>query len=524
MQDSNGNFIALTYQTGTYAVEAQSSSRILPIEDARASNNITYQLTYTTVGTPHLASISGPDANYTFLMTDNVALNSPFTGDSTTFPSAWRLERITGSFGLQHNFTYNANNCGELTKVTFPYGGSLGWQFRDFTFSDQRVIRDMWYRTLNDGINGDQSHSFWHDDQRDLNTSNHYQTDIFDASNTSLKRWNFDNATGLQTHLYELALTSPNWTLMRYSDLYWIADTDGNPYISNSYSTIDPISGNHTTNDQQIARTDQTRDNFGNVLQMKVYDYNNQITPNRTYDNTLRTDMAYANHYIRNLLATSKVTIPTVTGPTTIDLMTNAYDTDPGCYGDNTATPPDGTHEFDSTYNGNGPTNRGNLCQTITPGSARHIYYNRAGTVTSTQDAVGHTVTSTPDASRNYAVPSAISTGNLTSSMTWNGAFQLTGSTNPNGAATSLAYDAYARPAGGQSPYGATTSIAYTNSGTKTVTTNSRWTKTTTDGFGRAVKVESGNGTTTLSSSETEYAPCACTPMGKVKRVSQPHA
>ena len=424
-------------------------------------------------------------------MTDNVALNSPFTGDSTTFPSAWRLERITGSFGLQHNFTYNSANCGELTKVTFPYGGSLGWQFRDFTFSDQRVIRDMWYRTLNDGINGDQSHSFWHDDQRDLNTSNHYQTDIFDASNTSLKRWNFDNATGLQTHLYELALTSPNWTLMRYSDLYWTADSDGNQYISNSYSTIDPISGNHTTNDQQIARTDQTRDNFGNVLQMKVYDYNNQITPNRTYDNTLRTDMAYANHYIRNLLATSKVTIPTVTGPTTIDLMTNAYDQE--CVVYTPTTPPDSAHEFDSTYNGNGATYRGNPCQSITPGGVRKMFYNRAGTVTSTQDAVGHTVSSTPDPNRNYAVPSAVTTGNLPpTQMTWNGAFQPTGTTNPNGAAATLAYDAYARPANSTSPYGATTAITYTNpSGstlaTSTTTTNGRWSKTTMDGFGRTV-------------------------------------
>jgi len=44
------------------------------------------------------------------------------------------------------------------------------------------------------------------------------------------------------------------------------------------------------------------------------------------------------------------------------------------------------------------------------------------------------------------------------------------------------------------------------------------------DGLGRTVKVETGYGTTTVSVVETEYAPCACSPMGKVKRVSMPHA
>jgi len=47
---------------------------------------------------------------------------------------------------------------------------------------------------------------------------------------------------------------------------------------------------------------------------------------------------------------------------------------------------------------------------------------------------------------------------------------------------------------------------------------------TTVDGLGRTIKAETGCGTTTVSVVETEYAPCACSPMGKVKRVSMPHA
>jgi len=168
MQDTNGNFIAISYQTGAYALDPQSSSRITYIEDSRALNCTastlcTYWLTYTADATPHLTSVNGISSvgvNYTFSMTQNLALNSPFTSDATTFGTTTRLDTITGAYGLQHQFTYNTNNSGELTKVRFPYGGSLGWQFRDFAFSDNRVIRDMQIRTLNDGVNGDLQYYF----------------------------------------------------------------------------------------------------------------------------------------------------------------------------------------------------------------------------------------------------------------------------------------------------------------------------------------------------------------------------
>ncbi len=48
--------------------------------------------------------------------------------------------------------------------------------------------------------------------------------------------------------------------------------------------------------------------------------------------------------------------------------------------------------------------------------------------------------------------------------------------------------------------------------------------KTWLDGFGRTIKVEMGDGTGTKSITETQYAPCACSPLGKVSAVSQPYA
>src|SRR5260370_36821259 len=44
------------------------------------------------------------------------------------------------------------------------------------------------------------------------------------------------------------------------------------------------------------------------------------------------------------------------------------------------------------------------------------------------------------------------------------------------------------------------------------------------DGLGRTVKVEKGDASSTQSVTESIYAPCACSPMGKVSQVSQPHA
>jgi hypothetical protein len=59
---------------------------------------------------------------------------------------------------------------------------------------------------------------------------------------------------------------------------------------------------------------------------------------------------------------------------------------------------------------------------------------------------------------------------------------------------------------------------------TVTATTNGKWVRTTSDGFGRPMKVEKGNGSTTVSVVDYKYAPCACSSIGKLKRESRPYA
>lgn len=56
-----------------------------------------------------------------------------------------------------------------------------------------------------------------------------------------------------------------------------------------------------------------------------------------------------------------------------------------------------------------------------------------------------------------------------------------------------------------------------------TTTTGTRIVKTTLDGLGRTVKVETGDSNGTQSVVETQYDSCACSPLGKVKQVSRPY-
>ena len=78
---------------------------------------------------------------------------------------------------------------------------------------------------------------------------------------------------------------------------------------------------------------------------------------------------------------------------------------------------------------------------------------------------------------------------------------------------------------------GAVTTYTYTyynpttNTGanTQTATVDGRWQTTTLDGFGRTVQVQKGNGSTIVCTVQTQYAPCACSPLGKMSAVSQPY-
>ncbi len=58
----------------------------------------------------------------------------------------------------------------------------------------------------------------------------------------------------------------------------------------------------------------------------------------------------------------------------------------------------------------------------------------------------------------------------------------------------------------------------------KSASTDGHWVYTQMDGFGRTVLTTTGYSTTTLSLVDTQYAPCGCSPLGKLSQQSQPYA
>ena len=92
-----------------------------------------------------------------------------------------------------------------------------------------------------------------------------------------------------------------------------------------------------------------------------------------------------------------------------------------------------------------------------------------------------------------------------------------------------MTYDSVGRPATATSAYGAVTTYGYTSAGTvpvqQTKTGPDGFTRTTLDGFGRVILVERGPNSGTIQSDvSTFYTYCACSPLGKIQKTSQPYA
>jgi RHS repeat-associated protein len=249
----------------------------------------------------------------------------------------------------------------------------------------------------------------------------------------------------------------------------------------------------------------------------------------RVYTNQYLTDPNWTSRYIRNRLKVSTLT----KGAYSVELARNYYDHEsrPTCGG--------GGSYFLQTIPGSSPllhdsatyTNtyyyRGNAVSVASPGKSGCLGYDVTGTLRSST-INGTSITITTQLNTNYAAPSQITVNNFSTNMTWTGVLQLDTRTGPSGETVDFNYDAAHRPASTTSPFGAVTAYTYSTTAPQwKATTGTKWTKKYMDGFGREVKAETGytqgSTDTVVSVVETEYEACACTPMGKVKRVSQPH-
>ena len=557
MEDSNGNEILITYAPAYRTSIPNTSARISTIEDVRGNGSADYTFTYTYLSAgdeiPHLTGITnriGTAENYSFTYTPSgpsaYNLTSPFGGQAYGNVNLLQSSTVTG-IPLTTYFTYDTasstSSCtsagtgtsgpGELTQVTTPYCGHLRWTYAAYTLANTLTYREVQNRYLSMS-SGAAETAITLVRGNDSTYNVHSSATLEDTTANAEKIWTFQTSAGfnfgLQLSYKELTL-STNTALSLLNFTWAQTPTSLNPYIGTTVTKLNP--GQTYEADKQ---TVQTLDQYGNLLTQQVYNFGAGAVGSlaRTYTNTYLSNTNYTSLYIFNRLLTSTVT----DGTNTATLASNSYDqnalvTQSGPNPTMPAPPPPpillpGTvvTEHDNTNYSASFNYRGNVTTATTPTTTTTNFYDITGTAVETT-VNGVTSASGTGSSTNYAAPTQVTTNTLTSNMSWSSFLGVTSATGPNGDTSSIGYDANARPTSVTSPYGATTTYTYNDTASppnKIVTTDGHWVKTVMDGFGRTIQTVTGYGSTTVSTVDTQYAPCGCSPLGKLSQQSQPYA
>jgi len=549
IEDSNGSYIQVNYAAGNGVGQTQSSARISAIYDPRgippdpcASGRCfttggqlpppppaspTYTFTYNADAIPHLTAITNsvktPEA-YTFTYNAQ-ALNDPFA--SASFGNVSILQTVaTTGIGVSTGFQYSG--AGEMTQLTTPLGGVLQWQYRTYSYSGPRSYREVQTRYMQP-LSGGTTYTW--NIQMDSNPNLHASTTVADVGAGTSKVWGFLStapyvgfATSYEEH------DSSNTVLLR-KNYTWSTDASGNGFVSYALTTLNP-----GTSYQAQTATQQTLDSYGygNLVQTQIFDYNNLSTPARTTNYTYVTDPNYTSRYVRNRLLTSTVT----SASGTLTLATNTFD-NPAICGSNTS--PGGAtlrvllHDTSYYCSFN---YRGNLTKTIALSGTTSFLFAVTGSPVQATDGQGKTISISLD--NTTSIPTALTpngNSNLSTSVSYASSWEITSVSGPNGSSSSTVYDTYGRPQKSYSPDGLETDYTYTyypSANTQTATIQNpgggtRYKKTTLDGFGRVTRVETGytpiyGNQVIVNYVDTQYASCACSPLGKMYRVSQPYA
>ncbi len=349
MEDSNGNQILVSYFAGANQPFSNSSARIQTIKDVRGPNYFgspsTYSFIYTTDVIPHLTSIQnwiGTSEGYQFAFSPTQSLTSPFS--STTFGTMTNLSSVTVmGVNLLYNLAYDSS--GEMTQSTFPYGGYLKWAYGSVTYSSGFTQREVQTRTMSkDGTVGSElAYPFTHESPTTSHPT-HQFTKLTDPGGIGQKYWALANSgsnIGLATQYQGQQLPGP-LTLVQ-NDFTWIPDANGNFYVGTTLNTYNPGST------QVVSQTNQTVDVYGNVTQVKKFNFGNLTTPARTYNYSYLNSSNYTSRYIYNRLVSATVT----DGTNTVTLASNTYDV--SAFSTMSGSP----QEWDTAYAGQ--TYRGNV-------------------------------------------------------------------------------------------------------------------------------------------------------------------
>jgi RHS repeat-associated protein len=449
------------------------------------------------------------------------------------------LSTLTTASLQPYQFAYDGAGAGELTSVTSPYGGQIGWSYGSFVYTGSRTLREVNARFLAPDsahiTSPPWTYGISRPDPPNAVTV-HTGMTLTDASGNGAKTWTFNTSNtapawqlGLISRFQQL--TAANGTVIQDDSYTWSQDPGGHPYISSKTSVTDGGTAN-----QQSALSTQTDDQYGNVTQSVIYPYNNTTTPLRTYNNTWVTTPKYAPYYIFNLLSTSTLTV----GATTTTLVSNLYEyggcmytsyssgiVECGGFYNNPSVPPP-TGPPISEYDPISPVpvgSKGILAGITTNASTTLISYYQYGGVAVVFNTDGTISTASADPAINYAAPQSISVQSYNQTVSYTPWLGISSQTGQNGERLSMWYDTYGRPSTATSPFGAVTTYAYPTANTQTQTGPDGFTRTTVDGFGRTIRVERGSDSTHLQSVvDSVYSPCACSPLGKLQKVSQPYA
>ena len=368
----------------------------------------------------------------------------------------------------------------------------------------------------------------------------HSSTTLTDASGNGAKTWHFLGggspawAVGLISDFAQKAAAGSTNGITH--DYYtWSQNAGGHPYISAKTSLMDEGTGN-----QQSALSTQAQDGYGNTTQTVVYPFNNTLTPVKTYNSSYLNAAGYAANYIFNRLLTTTLT----TGGAVKTLVNNYYDgkvatgqpaypTTPSACGQFSGNNWIGEYSGGTGFPGNlldsqalAFASRGQVSASVTPAvtTCGALYPWGATNITAASDGSG--TSSTLSSATNYAAPDTFTTQSYGQNLAYNAWLGVTGTTGLNGEQLSVAYDYYGRPTFSRSPYGAAMFYAYATSlpFQQTKTGPDGFTRTTLDGLGRTIRVERGYSASNIQSVvDTVYAPCACSPLGKIQKVSAPY-
>jgi RHS repeat-associated protein len=559
-QDRNGNQIKVRYRPGRGLPAINGSGRVWQVEDVRVSaGSAAFTCNYLSDSLQHLHTCStaaglNTGENYEVGIGAAGGLTDPFLGQS--FGDKQLLGGITNTtpgvnapyyFGYDNGAT---NGPGELTAAVFPYGGSLNWTYSVGTLAGGRQFRRAHYRSYNanDG-QGAKTSTIDLYPGSNANLPVHEWSVVSDPSGHHDKAWwwntNLGQATmGLPIAMADRDRQSSPWRTVAYRSFAWSLTGNGNPFIGTMAEALDP--GQPYGKDR---RTTQVINDDGNLTDRVEYPDGSSQVELRKYVYTYVGQGAgssnpYRARHLRNLVSTVTVSRPLINGVQTaqsIRLVDNFYDQygTPICDTQSVgslAAMPNATQHDTGGYSAAMQV-RGNLTRVATPQGQRCMSYNIGGVALTTWDGYGHSSSATADPQRNYAVPSAITTGSYSNTLTWDGTLNLTQNVGPNGATATFGWDSLRRETSRTLPNGAVINHEYgigqgAGASWHKVTTglspNFRWTKTVFDGFGRTREVISGykvgSTETAVSKVVTSYTPCACSPIGKVGWVTMPIA